>query len=892
MNEKKGLMKWIGIALILILIISTIPVLAAPDTCDVVNDIGSQNLTPNMTAGPPGSPGTTSHNLLVNLTGDDHPQYARTDGTRVFTGSINGGQWNASNFSNPVALQDLVTLNYVQVQIGNLSTPDLSVYLPLNGTSPMRGGFNAGAFNISNVSDPIEAQDAVTKNFLEKTVGNISAGGGTGGAIFYFHHETSPDPSWYEGLSTIPAGESEVDESVSVSSGTGVVKIDAYVTDNRYHGITVIPAGLWRFRAFHYVNNNGGTTQAVYKVYNRTSSGAETYLFTATSVDIDATTPTEYLTSYVQTTDYTVAPTDRLVVNVSAQTTSVSSKTFHFVYEGSTHTSHVQSPIEVLSTLYVMKSGATPFEGSQSMGYHNLTNVTTVAAGDAVCKTYVDTAIAGLGAPDLSAYLPLNGTSPMRGKLDAGRFNISNVSDPVFSQDAATRNYVLIQKGNDTAYIAQNNASIVFVWNTSYILTNGARAMAATLNMGSNIISNVITGVDGGNAVNKTYVDAAVASVGGDTTQFYWINGSRALTGWMNANAQRIYGLVTGTTGDSATNKTYVDAADTSTLSTADSHIASNKSEIYSNGTFYKLDNASVITADGAHAFTGSQSMGNKEINNLVTGTDGGDAVNKTFVDVNVLSNTTIPKLVGGLVPTSNLGTSNANGTVFLAGDQTWKFTPGNLTKVTVYTSGTGTFTTRANTTKIFVRIVGGGGGGGGVSALGSNAAAAGGGGSGAYLEKYVAVSASTGYTYYCGQGGAGGASGGANTGASGYPSNISIGGTLYNAPGGSGGVGMAYGTAAASAAGGAGGSIATNGDLNVAGQPGVAGWRLSGTQASSGSGASCTAFGGGGAGRTSQGTGNAGAGNGAGGGGAQSTGSAYAGGAGSAGAVIIWEFT
>jgi hypothetical protein len=89
-----------------------------------------------------------------------------------------------------------------------------------------------------------------------------------------------------------------------------------------------------------------GITTAVFKVYNRTASGTETLLFTATSDDIDAETPTEILTSYVQVAPFKVALNDRIVVKVYMATTSAAAIQAHFVYDGTRHTSHIQTVLE------------------------------------------------------------------------------------------------------------------------------------------------------------------------------------------------------------------------------------------------------------------------------------------------------------------------------------------------------------------------------------------------------------------------------------------------------------------------------------------------------------------------------------------------------------------
>lgn len=221
---------------------------------------------------------------------------------------------------------------------------------------------------------------------------------------------------------------------------------------------------------------------------------------------------------------------------------------------------------------------------------------------------------------------------------------------------------------------------------------------------------------------------------------------------------------------------------------------------------------------------------------------------------------------------------------------QTTSVGVGRLIKSTTYITGSGNHTTDSKATMVRVRLVGGGGGGGGTSTTAANAAVGGGGGSGAYLEKYVAVSPSTAYAYVCGALGAGGAATGA-TGSAGGSSTFIVAGTTYTAPGGAGGIGQAFGTAAAAVLGGAGGAIATNGDLNAGGAPGGTAYRTSGTVAAAGIGGS-SIYGRGGAGLITEAVGNPGVGPGAGGGGACCLGTtARVGGAGIAGCVVVDEY-
>lgn len=217
--------------------------------------------------------------------------------------------------------------------------------------------------------------------------------------------------------------------------------------------------------------------------------------------------------------------------------------------------------------------------------------------------------------------------------------------------------------------------------------------------------------------------------------------------------------------------------------------------------------------------------------------------------------------------------------------------TAGRFLRSTTLTSGT-SFTTGVDTESIRIRMVGGGGGGGGCTSVGSAAAAAGGGGSGAYAEKVFDVLANTAYAYVVGAAGNGvSGAAGANATASTF---TGPGPVVVTAPGGSGAPVGTAATTLTARAGGAGGAVATNGDLNSTGSAGLPGVVLivATPIVASGRGAD-SQFGSGGLGLVAVGTGNAGTGFGAGGSGAATGASTVrTGGNGTAGVIIIEEYT
>jgi hypothetical protein len=230
-----------------------------------------------------------------------------------------------------------------------------------------------------------------------------------------------------------------------------------------------------------------------------------------------------------------------------------------------------------------------------------------------------------------------------------------------------------------------------------------------------------------------------------------------------------------------------------------------------------------------------------------------------TVSTTSLATNFTLPVANGGTGSTSttfvNL-TSNVTGTLPVANGGTGLTTVPHT--MTVYTSGSGTYTTPTNCKAIYIQMVGGGGNGGsGASGAG------GGGGAGGYLE-VVINSPSASYTY------AVGAAGG----------NTTFNSTTYSANGGS------VGTAGTTSANGGGGGTATGGSLNITGATGGYGWG-SAPYYNGGYGAA-SFFGGGGMNSgTNNGNGSAGVVYGSGGGGGVGGGIA---GAGVGGLIIITE--
>ena len=132
--------------------------------------------------------------------------------------------------------------------------------------------------------------------------------------------------------------------------------------------------------------------------------------------------------------------------------------------------------------------------GPLSMNRNDLTGIpdTPKFGYSAVNKNYVDGEISKIPGTDTSPFLKIDGSRAMTGNLDMGDHSIQKVSDPVNSDDVATKNYVDAEIG----YIS-----------TPFLKLDGTRAMTGILNMNTHKISNVVNPEFDTDVVNKQYLE-------------------------------------------------------------------------------------------------------------------------------------------------------------------------------------------------------------------------------------------------------------------------------------------------------------------------------------------------------------------------------------------------
>ena len=100
---------------------------------------------------------------ISKIPGTDTSPFLKIDGSRAMTGNLDMGDHSIQKVIDPVNSDDVATKNYVDVEIGYISTP----FLKLDGTRAMTGILNMNTHKISNVVNPEFDTDVVNKQYLE-----------------------------------------------------------------------------------------------------------------------------------------------------------------------------------------------------------------------------------------------------------------------------------------------------------------------------------------------------------------------------------------------------------------------------------------------------------------------------------------------------------------------------------------------------------------------------------------------------------------------------------------------------------------------------------------------------------------------------------------------------
>ena len=100
---------------------------------------------------------------ISKIPGTDTSPFLKIDGSRAMTGNLDMGDHSIQKVGDPLNSDDVATKNYVDAEIGYISTP----FLKIDGSRAMTGILNMNTHKISNVVNPEFDTDVVNKQYLE-----------------------------------------------------------------------------------------------------------------------------------------------------------------------------------------------------------------------------------------------------------------------------------------------------------------------------------------------------------------------------------------------------------------------------------------------------------------------------------------------------------------------------------------------------------------------------------------------------------------------------------------------------------------------------------------------------------------------------------------------------
>ena len=103
---------------------------------------------------------------ISKIPGTDTSPFLKIDGSRAMTGNLDMGDHSIQKVIDPVNSDDVATKNYVDAEIGYISTP----FLKLDGTRAMTGVLNMNDQKISNLKMPEFNTDAANKQYIDNTL--------------------------------------------------------------------------------------------------------------------------------------------------------------------------------------------------------------------------------------------------------------------------------------------------------------------------------------------------------------------------------------------------------------------------------------------------------------------------------------------------------------------------------------------------------------------------------------------------------------------------------------------------------------------------------------------------------------------------------------------------
>ena len=297
------------------------------------------------------------------------------------------GTKTVKNVVDPVAAQDAATKNYVDTEIVALNLGGTGPFLQLAGGT-MTGAIDMGTNLITNVVDPTNPQEAATKNYVDVEIVALNLGG-TGPFL-----------------------------QLAGGTMTGAIDMGASAITNLLDPVNPQDAVTLDYAETNFLQNSAG---GLGPLLGDLDMGANNIVNLA-----DPVNPQDAMTlAYADANYLRLDGTSQMAGSIDMDGNTITNLLAATASDEAVNLGQANS-------LYLRLDGTSAMTAGLDMGGFAITNVLAATANDEAVN---------LGQTD-GLYLRLDGTSPMAAAIAMGGFAITGLLDPVAAQDAATKSYV------------------------------------------------------------------------------------------------------------------------------------------------------------------------------------------------------------------------------------------------------------------------------------------------------------------------------------------------------------------------------------------------------------------------------------------------------------------